>query len=48
MPSAELANQLKYIEVHGRCPKCAVFIRGKLAIKGGYLVKPVYGIEADD
>lgn len=47
-PSEEIANQLKYIEVHGSCPKCRVFIRGKLAVKHGYLVKPTYDIELDE
>ena len=47
-PSEEIANQLKYIEVHGGCPKCRVFIRGKLAIKDGCLTKPVYDIDIDE
>jgi len=44
-PSEELADQLKYIEVHGSCPRCKVFIRGKLNINNGYLMKPIFDME---
>jgi len=44
-PLEKIANQLKYIEVHGSCPKCKVFVRGKLNVMNGYLMKPVYDME---
>ncbi|MCK4354649.1 MAG: hypothetical protein KAW83_05285 [Dehalococcoidia bacterium] len=44
-PSEVIANQLKYIEVHGSCPQCETFIRGKLNISNGYLTKPVFDME---
>ncbi len=46
-PSKDIAEQLKYIEVHGNCPLCKVDISGKIKIENGYLMKPVYDIEID-
>ena len=44
-PSEGITDKLKYIEVHGSCPQCKVFIRGKLNIQDGHLMKPVFDME---